>query len=76
MTREDALKILETPPLTEAESKQLFSAVAEKLQISENELMEYYKLPKTYKKYKNNNWAFNLGIKIYTFLGLDKRIRK
>ncbi|MBO5851486.1 MAG: N-acetyl sugar amidotransferase, partial [Clostridia bacterium] len=36
MTREDALKILETPPLTEAESKQLFSAVAEKLQISEN----------------------------------------
>ena len=48
----------------------------EKLQISEEELMSYHELPKTYLKYRNNNWAFTLGIKLYTMLGLDKRIRQ
>ncbi len=76
MSRDDALKILEEPPLTEEESKELFIQVAQKLQISEEELMSYHELPKKYLKYKNNNWAFNVGIKIYTILGLDKRIRK
>ncbi len=76
MTREEALEILKTPPLTEEEAEELFSQVAKKLQISEEELMSYHELPKTYLKYKNNTWAFNLGIKIYTFLGLDKRIRQ
>ena len=76
MTREEALEILKNPPLTEEESKELFTQVAEKLQISEEELMRYYELPKTYRKYRNNNWAFALGIKLYTFLGLDKRIRQ
>lgn len=76
MSREDALDILKTPPLTEDESKELFIQVAEKLQISEEELMSYHELPKTYLKYRNNSWAFNIGIKIYTILGLDKRIRQ
>lgn len=76
MTREEALEILSHPSLTEEESKELFSEVAKRLQISEEELMSYYKLPKVYKKYKNNNWAFTIGIKLYTLLGLDKRIRQ
>lgn len=76
MTREDALKTLQTPPLTEEESKELFAQVAQKLQISEEELMSYHRLPKVYRKYKNNEWAFKLGVKLYTLLGLDKRIRK
>ena len=38
--------------------------------------MNNHELPKTYRKYRNNNWAFALGIKLYTFLGLDKRIRQ
>lgn len=76
MTREEALNILKNPPLTAEESKELFVQVAQKLQISEEELMSYHQLPKTYLKYRNNNWAFNLGIKIYTILGLDKRIRQ
>ena len=76
MTREEALEIQKNPPLTEEESKELFTQVAEKLQISEEELMRYHELPKTYRKYRNNNWAFALGIKLYTFLGLDKRIRQ
>ena len=54
----------------------MFSQVAAKLQISEEELMHYHDMPKEYKKYRNNSWAFQLGIKLYTMLGLDKRIRK
>lgn len=76
MSREEALEILKTPPLSEEESKELFSQVAEKLKISKDELMSYYNLPKKYLKYKNNEWAFKLGIKLYTFLGLDRRIRQ
>lgn len=69
MTRDEALEILKTPPLTEEEARELFVQVAEKLKISEEELMSYHKLPKTYIKYRNNNWAFTLGIKLYTILG-------
>lgn len=76
MSREEALEILKTPPLTEEESKELFTQVAQKLQISEEELKRYHELPKVYCKYKNNSWAFTLGIKLYTILGLDKRIRQ
>ena len=76
MTREEALEILKTPPLSEEESKELFRQVAQKLNITEEELMSYYNLPKKYIKYKNNEWAFKLGIKLYTILGLDKRIRQ
>jgi hypothetical protein len=76
MTRDEALEILKNPPLTEEESKELFAQVAEKLGISEDELMSFHELPKKYRKYRNNNWAFVLGIKLYTLLGLDKRIRQ
>lgn len=76
MTREEALSILDKPPLTEEESIELLSQVAEKLQISETELMSYHQLPQKYLKYRNNSWAFNIGIKLYTLLGLDKRIRQ
>ncbi|MBQ2986537.1 MAG: N-acetyl sugar amidotransferase [Tyzzerella sp.] len=76
MTRQEALEILSKPSLTDEEAKDLFCQVATKLEISEEELMSYYTLPKQFVRYRNNNWAFNLGIKIYTILGLDKRIRK
>lgn len=76
ISRDEALEILSNPPLTEEECKSLFSQVAKKLKISEEELMSYHELSKNYIKYKNNNWAFNFGIKLYTILGLDKRIRQ
>ncbi len=76
MTREEALNILSVPPLTDEEANILFKQVAKKLQISEEELMSYHQLPYRYKKYKTNTWAFKLGIKLYSFLGIDKRIRK
>lgn len=76
MTRDEALETLKHSPLTEDESKELFKNVADKLEITEEELMSYFNLPKIYRKYRNNNWAFQIGIKLYTVLGLDKRIRR
>lgn len=76
ISREEALMVLEEPPLSEDESKRLFSEVARKLNISEAELMGYHELPHTIRKYKSNQWAFKLGIKLYTLLGLDRRIRQ
>lgn len=76
MTRDEALEILSHPPLTEEEAAELFTQVAEKLGITEEELHALHNLPKTYRHYRNNSWAFRLGIKLYTVLGLDRRIRQ
>lgn len=76
MTRDEALDILKNPPVPEEECMAMFREVTKRLEISEEELMSYHKLPKEYIKYKNNAWAFKVGIKLYQFLGLDKRIRK
>lgn len=76
MSRDDALKILETPPVPEKECMEMFKEVCRRLEISEEELMSYFNLPKKYRHYKNNSWVFAVGIKLYQFLGLDRRIRK
>lgn len=76
MTREEALKILEQPPLSEEERKELFSEVARKLEISEEELMSYHEMPECTEKFKSQEKFYNLGIRIYEKLGLEKRIRK
>lgn len=76
MTREDALNTLANPPLSEEECKRLFTAVANKLQISEEELMRYHDLPKCIRTYKNNKWLYKLGEKLFLLLGKDKLIRK
>jgi hypothetical protein len=76
MTRQEALDVLSRPSLTDEQAKESFTQVAEKLQISEDELMTYHDMPIVYRKYRNNAWAFRIGIWLYSLLGLDKRIRK
>ena len=76
MTREDALKILEEPPLSEEEGKVLFKAVADRLEITEDELMKYQTMPMCTEKFKSNRGIYHFGIKLYEKLGLEKRIRK
>ena len=76
MTRDEALNILEQPPLSEEESEELFSEVAKKLEISEEELMKFHEMPKCTEKFKSQEKFYNLGIKVYEKLGLEKRIRK
>jgi hypothetical protein len=76
MTREEALKQMEEPPITEEEGKQMFKDIAKKLQISEEELQSYFDKGYDGHKYKTSNWAYKIGIEIYQMLGLDHRIRK
>lgn len=76
MSRGEALEILSKPALTEVEIKELFSQVADKFQISERELWAYHSMPKVYRRYRNNAWAFRIGIWLYSLFGIDKRIRK
>ena len=55
MTREEALEQLSHPSLTEEEGRELFKQVADKLQISEEELQHYFDMPiKGYDDYKNS----------------------
>lgn len=76
MTREEALKILEKKPLSDKESKELFSEVAKRLEISEEELQSFYDLPRCSVKFKNQNKLYNFGIRLFEVLGIEKRIRK
>ncbi len=76
MTREEALEILAQPPLSDEESRKLLSEIAGKLEISEDELMEFHKLPECKTKFRNQTWLYNMGIRLYEKLGLEKRIRK
>lgn len=76
MTRDEALEILKNPPLSEEEGRELFSEVAQKLEISEEELKKYHELPECTEKFKNNKRMRRAGIKLYEFLGIERRIRK
>lgn len=76
MTRNEALKILEQPPLTDEEAKELFSEVAKRLEISEDELNEFHEMPECTEKFKSQEKLYNFGIRLYEKLGLEKRIRK
>lgn len=76
MTRDEALNILEQPPLTEEEAKELFSEVARRLEISEEELMKFHEMPECTDKFKSQEKLYNFGIRLYEKLGLEKRIRK
>lgn len=76
MTREEAMEILKNPPLSEEESKELFKQIADKLEISEEELKKYHEMEVPNIKYKSQEWLYSMGIKIFTLLGVEKRIRK
>ena len=76
MTRDEALKILEQPPLTEEKSHELFVEVARRLEISEDELMAFHDMPECTEHFKSQEFIYNLGIRLYELLGLEKRIRR
>lgn len=76
MTRDEALKILEQPPITEEEGKEMFKEVAKRLEISERELQKYFEMPKCTEKFKSQEKLYNFGIKLYEWLGIERRIRK
>lgn len=76
MTRNEALKILSNPPLTEEESLSLFKKVANKLEISEEELMKLHDMPECTERFRSQEKLYKLGTRLYEMVGLEKRIRK
>ena len=76
MTREEALKILEQPPITEEEGQAMFKEVAKRLEISEDELQKFFEMPKCTETFKSQEKLYNFGIRLYEWLGIEKRIRK
>ena len=77
MTREEALERLKNDPISEEEADKLIKLVASKLEISEDELMSYMRMPlKSYKDYKNIKFVFDFGSKILFYFGIDNLVRK
>lgn len=77
MRREEAIEKLKEPILTEDEERIEFSYVANKLEISEDELWSYFKLPKkTYMDYKNQKWIYDIGANFMKMLRLDLHRRR
>ncbi len=76
MSRDEALLILEQPPISKIEYEELFCEVAKKLDISLEKLRLLLELPECERKFKSQEQLYNVGIKIYEKLGIEKRIRK
>lgn len=77
MTRDDALKRLETLPYDILKIDEDFEYIATKLAISVAELRKYHEMPKkTYKDYNNYEWMFDLGAKILKRLGVEMAVKR
>lgn len=76
MEREEALRVLEQPPLSEDESKEMFSEVARRLRISEEELWGLHEMPECTEEFRSQERLYEFGIRLYEKLGIEKRIRK
>jgi N-acetyl sugar amidotransferase len=72
MTRDDALKQLEAPALDDTTVRQEFEYVANKLEISIEELQSYLEAPnKTYHDYKSQEAIYIFGAKVMKAFGLE-----
>ena len=76
MTRDEALEILKKPPMSEEEGRQMFSEVAKRLEITEEELWKLYELPECTEHFKSQEKIYNLGIRLYEKIGIERRIRR
>lgn len=72
MTREEALEKLKKPPYDPETIHQDFEFVANKLDISVEELQKYMDAPnKTYRDYKSQEGIYMLGAKVLRLLGKE-----
>ncbi len=73
MSRDEALKELETLPFDNVYAKNEFEFIANKLDISIDELKAYHTMPKKwFKDYKNSRWMFDLGANVLNLINKDK----
>ena len=75
MTRDQALERIAKPEMDEQFLKQEFEYVANKLDLTVEELQTIFEGEnKTYRDYKNKKSILNLGKNVMRFLGLEKRL--
>lgn len=72
MTRDEALEKLAQSPYDEETIAHDLEFVANKLDISVDELNGYMELPKkSYQDYKSQRWVYDMGAKVMKMLGLE-----
>jgi hypothetical protein len=75
MTRDEALERISKPEMDEDFLKQEFEFVANKLDLTVEELDAIFKGEnKTYKDYSNKRWLIGIGAKVMRILGLENRL--
>lgn len=75
MTRDEALARISKPEMDEHFLKQEFEYVANKLDLTVDELQGIFEGEnKTYRDYKNKRWVIGLGSNVLRLLGLEKRL--
>jgi hypothetical protein len=77
MTRDEALRRLQTRPLPEDMAREEFEYIADKLTISVAELQSYLIAPhKNYKDFRNMAWVYDLGSSVMSMLGLERAAKR
>ena len=77
LTREKALKMLEEPAIPEQDAKHDFEYVANKLEITKEELLNYLNMPKkSHLDYKNSQSLFNFGARMLKMIGVERSIKR
>ena len=72
MTRDEAMVDLEKLPYDEATIGQEIEFVANKLDITQDQLMGYMKLPlKTYRDYRNQRMIYDIGMRGMRAMGME-----
>lgn len=75
LSREEAIDRISRPELDEQTLKQEFEYVANKLDLTVNELQAIFEGEnKTFRDYKNKKFIISLGTKVMRVLGLEKRL--
>lgn len=73
MSREEAIERLQSPAYDPATIHDDIEYISNKLDISTAELMGYFNAPnKTYKHYRNQQFLYALGAKVFRAIGLEK----
>ena len=75
MTRDEALDRISRPEMDDHFLQQEFEYVANKLDLTVNELQEIFEGEnKTYNDYHNKKWLIDLGARAQRLLGMEKRL--
>ena len=77
MSRDEAIQVLENPPISDDMVRKETTYIATKLGISEKQLEEFFIAePKSYMDYKNQQKIYKFGSKFLKYLGYETDMRR